>query len=74
LSTVNLSGWLGADQFLLFTSDQIGGSGVGFTPDGTASGVANALVYGDAPGNPNARDGNDTFGATPVGRRPAPVR
>jgi Ca2+-binding RTX toxin-like protein len=67
LSMVSLSGWLGADQFLLFTSDQFGGSGAGFTPTGTASGVANISLYGDAPGNPNLNDGNDLFGATPVG-------
>jgi fibronectin-binding autotransporter adhesin len=65
LNTVNLSGWLGADQFLLFTSDQLGGTGP--APTGTASGVANINLYGDALGNPNAMDGNDVFGATPVG-------
>jgi fibronectin-binding autotransporter adhesin len=64
LSTVVLSGWLGADQFLLFTSDQIGGSGVGFTPSGTASGVASITLYGDTPGNINLGDGHDTFGET----------
>jgi fibronectin-binding autotransporter adhesin len=66
LNTVALSGWLGADQFLLFTSDQLGGSGL-FTPTGDASGVAAISLYGDAPGNPNANDGVDTFGATPAG-------
>lgn len=68
LTTVSLSGWLGNDQFLLFTSDQIGGSGVGVTPTGTPSGVANIRLYGDAPGNPNANDGKDIFGEKP----PAP--
>jgi autotransporter-associated beta strand protein len=67
LNTVNLSGWTGADQFLLFISDQLGGSGAGFTPSGIASGVASISLFGDAPGNPNAGDVNDTFGATPVG-------
>lgn len=64
---MNLSGWTGADQFLLFISDQVGGSGLNNTPSGIASGVANINLYGDAPGNPNAGDGNDTFGATPAG-------
>ena len=67
LSTVNLSGWTGADQFLLFTSDQRGGSGVNNTPTGTPSGVSNVNLYGDAPGNPNAGDSSDTFGQTPIG-------
>jgi Ca2+-binding RTX toxin-like protein len=65
LNTVNISGWTGADQFLLFTSDQIGGTGANNMPSGTASGVANINLYGDAPGNPNAGDGNDVFGALP---------
>ena len=65
LTTVSLSGWLGGDQFLLFTSDQIGGSGPGVTPTGTWSGVANINLYGDALGNPNAGDGNDIFGENP---------
>ena len=67
LNVVNISGWTGADQFLLFTSDQRGGSGVNNTPTGTPSGVSNVNLYGDAPGNPNAGDGNDTFGQTPIG-------
>jgi Ca2+-binding RTX toxin-like protein len=67
LTTVSLSGWTGADQFLLFTSDQIGGSGAGFTPTGMASGVGTISLYGDAPGNPNLGDGNDVFGETPPG-------
>src|SRR5690606_6399407 len=37
------------------------------TPTGVASGVGTINLYGDFPGNPNAGDGNDTFGATPVG-------
>jgi fibronectin-binding autotransporter adhesin len=65
LSTVNLSGWTGADQFLLFTSDQIGGSGNDVTPTGVTSGLAMINLYGDAPGNPNATDGSDTFGENP---------
>ena len=67
LSMVSLSGWLGADQFLLFTSDQAGGSGLGFTPTATPSGVASVSLYGDAPGNPNVGDGNDIFGETHPG-------
>ena len=67
LSVVTLSGWLGADQFLLFTSDQAGGSGAGVTPNGMASGVAIVNLYGDFPGNPNLGDGNDIFGETPPG-------
>jgi fibronectin-binding autotransporter adhesin len=67
LSTVSLSGWVGADQFLLFTTDQYGGSGVGFTPTGTPSGVSQVNLFGDASGNPNAVDGNDVFGETPPG-------
>ena len=65
LSIVTLNGWLGADQFLLFTSDQQGGTGP--TPTATASGVATIALNGDAPGNPNALDGNDVFGATAPG-------
>jgi VCBS repeat-containing protein len=67
LTIVTLNGWLGADQFLLFTSDQAGGSGPGVTPNGVASGVAMINLNGDAPGNPNGADGNDTFGETPPG-------
>ena len=67
LSTVTLSGWTGSDQFLLFTSDQFGGSGPGVTPTATPSGVATISLYGDAPTNPNAGDGNDIFGVTPTG-------
>jgi autotransporter-associated beta strand protein len=66
LSAVSLSGWTGADRFLLFLSDQIGGSGAGLTPSGTPSGLAAINLYGDAPGNPNAGDIGDTFGATPA--------
>jgi fibronectin-binding autotransporter adhesin len=65
LSTVNLSGWTGADQFLLFTSDQIGGTGPNVTPTGVTSGLAMINLYGDALGNPNATDGIDTFGENP---------
>jgi autotransporter-associated beta strand protein len=65
LTVVTLNGWLGADQFLLFTSDQAGGSGAGLTPTGTASGVAVINLNGDAPGNPNGADGNDVFGENP---------
>ncbi|WP_254509590.1 autotransporter-associated beta strand repeat-containing protein [Anatilimnocola floriformis] len=66
LNTVNLSGWTGSDQFLLFTSDQLGGTGL-FTPNATASGVTNINLYGDSPGNPHVGDGNDTFGEQPPG-------
>jgi autotransporter-associated beta strand protein len=66
LSTLNLSGWTGADQFLLYDSNQRGGSGT-FAPTGVPSGVSNVNLYGDAPGNPNAGDGNDTFGQSPIG-------
>lgn len=66
LNSVTLSGWLGDDEFLLFTSDQLGGSGANHTPTGIASGVATIGLYGDAAGNPNgANDGADTFGETP---------
>ena len=67
LSTVSLSGWTGADQFLLFTSDQLGGSGIGVTPTGVPSGVATIALYGDAVGNPHPTDLADTFGQTPPG-------
>ncbi len=65
LSIVNISGWIGSDQFLLFTSDQLGGSGAGFTPTGVTSGVSTINLYGDAPGNPHANDGVDRFGENP---------
>jgi hypothetical protein len=65
LTSVTVNGWLGADQFLLFTSDQAGG--ITPTPTGTPSGVANVSLNGDAPGNPNGADGNDIFGQTPPG-------
>lgn len=67
LSVVTLNGWLGADRFLLFTSDQAGGSGSGVTPSGIASGLAVINLNGDAPGNPNGLDGNDVFGETAPG-------
>jgi Ca2+-binding RTX toxin-like protein len=67
LTTISLSGWTGADQFRLFTSDQIGGSDLNNMPSGTASGVASINLYGDAPGNPNPTDVADTFGDTPTG-------
>lgn len=63
LSMVTFSGWTGADLFLLFISDQFGGSGP--TPNGMASGIASVGLYGDAPGNPNAGDGRDNFGMPP---------
>ena len=65
LSVVTINGWTGADQFLLFTSDQSGGTGP--TPNGTPSGVAVINLNGDAPGNPNLLDGNDVFGQTAPG-------
>ena len=66
LSMVDFSGWTGADLFLLFTSDQIGGSGP-FSPNGIASGIASIQLFGDAPGNPNPTDGRDNFGMPPSG-------
>lgn len=65
LSVVTINGWLGGDQFLLFTSDQAGGTSP--TPTGVASGVAIINLNGDAPGNPNGLDGNDVFGQTGPG-------
>ena len=65
LSFVTVNGWLGADQFLLFTADQAGGTSP--TPVGIASGVAVVNLNGDAPGNPNGADGNDVFGQTGPG-------
>ncbi len=65
LSTVTVNGWLGDDQFYLFTSDQAGGTTP--TPSGLASGVAVINLNGDAPGNPNITDGNDVFGETATG-------
>ena len=65
LAVATLNGWTGGDQFLLFTSDQIGGTGP--TPSGTPSGLASISLNGDAPGNPNALDGNDIFGQLPPG-------
>jgi fibronectin-binding autotransporter adhesin len=67
LNMVTLNGWTGADQFLLFTSDQLGGTGAGVTPTGVPSGVGMIYLNGDAPGNPNGLDGNDIFGETPAG-------
>ena len=67
LNTATLNGWLGADNFLLFTSNQKGGTGAGLTPTGVASGVTAVNLNGDAPGNPNGGDGNDVFGETPPG-------
>lgn len=65
LNVVTINGWLGADQFLLFTSDQAGGTSP--TPSGVASGLSNITLNGDAPGNPNGADGNDVFGQTAPG-------
>ncbi|MDX1948077.1 MAG: autotransporter-associated beta strand repeat-containing protein, partial [Pirellulaceae bacterium] len=74
LNLVNLNGWTGNDNFLLFTSDQWGGTGP--TPNAVRSGVQGVALNGDyfatfAAGlsianNPNANDGNDTFGETPA--------
>src|SRR5690606_14796603 len=64
-NTVELNGWTGADQFLLYTSDQLGGSNP--APLMQASGLGTNTLNGDAPGNPNDPDGNDVFGATPPG-------
>jgi fibronectin-binding autotransporter adhesin len=60
LATAVINGWLGADQFLLFTSDQAGGTSP--SPTGIPSGLAQISLNGDAPGNPNGLDGNDVFG------------
>lgn len=65
LSTATINGWLGADQFLLFTSDQVGGTSP--APSGSPSGLAAVNLNGDAPGNPNPGDGNDVFGQTAPG-------
>ncbi|WP_254512258.1 autotransporter-associated beta strand repeat-containing protein [Anatilimnocola floriformis] len=65
LSFVTVNGWLGADQFLLYTSDQLGGTSP--APTATASGVNSINLNGDAPGNPNPTDGNDIFGETAPG-------
>lgn len=65
LSTATINGWLGADQFLLFTSDQVGGTSP--APTGSPSGLAAVNLNGDAPGNPNPGDGNDVFGQTAPG-------
>ncbi len=65
LSVVTINGWLGGDQFLLFTSDQAGGTSP--TPTGVSSGVATINLNGDALGNPNGADGNDVFGQRDAG-------
>jgi Ca2+-binding RTX toxin-like protein len=67
LNTVNLSGYLGSDQFRVFTSDQYGGTGAGVTPYNVASGVGTVNLYGDEFGNPNAGDVADYFGQQPPG-------
>jgi autotransporter-associated beta strand protein len=67
LNTVNLSGYLGSDQFRVFTSDQYGGTGLGVTPYNVASGVGTVNLYGDEVGNPNAGDVADYFGQQPPG-------
>ncbi|MCI0361063.1 MAG: hypothetical protein L0211_21500, partial [Planctomycetaceae bacterium] len=66
LDTVNISGWLGADQFFLSTTDE---------QVVNPTGIQTINLFGDAPGNPNPGDGNDIFGTslslsppgTPVG-------
>ncbi len=65
LSIVTINGWLGADHFLLYTSDQVGGTSP--APTGITSGIAAINLNGDAPGNPNPGDGNDVFGETAPG-------
>lgn len=65
LTAAVINGWLGADQFLLFTSDQAGGTVP--LPTGVPSGLAQVNLNGDAPGNPNGLDGNDVFGETAPG-------
>jgi fibronectin-binding autotransporter adhesin len=57
LNTVILAGFNGADQFLLFTSDQLGGTSP--TPTPAPSGLSSITLLGG--------DGFDTFGATPTG-------
>jgi fibronectin-binding autotransporter adhesin len=57
LNTVILAGFNGADQFLLFTSDQLGGTSP--TPTPAPSGLSSITLLGG--------DGLDTFGATPTG-------
>jgi autotransporter-associated beta strand protein len=58
LNTVILAGFNGADQFLLFTSDQLGGSAPAPVPS-VASGLSSITLLGG--------DGFDTFGETPTG-------
>ncbi|QDU28396.1 Hemolysin, chromosomal [Anatilimnocola aggregata] len=65
LSVVSLSGWLGADQFYLYTSDQVGGSAPPPYVGGDASGVDIVSLYGYRPGPVVPGDGNDIFGKTP---------
>jgi autotransporter-associated beta strand protein len=57
LNTVILAGFNGADQFLLFTSDQLGGTSP--TPTPAPSGLSSITLLGG--------DGFDTFGETPTG-------
>jgi VCBS repeat-containing protein len=57
LNTVILAGFNGADQFLLFTSDQLGGTSP--TPTPAPSGLSSITLLGG--------DGLDTFGETPTG-------
>jgi autotransporter-associated beta strand protein len=58
LNTVILAGFNGADQFLLFTSDQLGGTSPTPVPS-VASGLSSITLLGG--------DGFDTFGETPTG-------
>ena len=87
LNAVTLNGWINTegdtdgndDDFLLFISDQRGGSGsdgIGsYAGGGSASGVTSVTLNGDYVGtlnglavtNPNASDGFDTFGENPPG-------
>lgn len=67
LNNVTLSGYLGSDQFRVFTADQYGGSGVGLSPSGIASGLNTINLHGDEAGNPNAADVADYFGQQPPG-------
>ena len=60
LDLVNLSGWTGADQFFLKTTDE---QIIGALP----TGIQTINLFGDAPGNPNANDGNDIFGQSLAG-------
>jgi fibronectin-binding autotransporter adhesin len=63
LDIVNLSGWTGADQFFLRTTDE---QILGAMP----TGIQTINLFGDAPGNPNVGDASDIFGTSLTGVLP----